>query len=341
MRAISFLIAAMLCAESGDAFSNALNEYRLGHLKAAERYAQEAMKQSAHNAEAQVLLALVRAGQGDCLRQRTALGSAWRSNGFPELRRLAGLAAVQCAIAQEKPEGGITILEELKQAYPQDADVLYLGAKLYMKGWNTQVADMFAKAPASYRVNQLSGEIFEMQGHFSEAASEYAKAIAKNPQAINLHFRRGRVLLLSSHEPAALEQAQREFEAETALNAEDAAAIYQIGQIREALGDHVNAVKRFEEAESLRPDFPEALLALAKARLRDRRAPEAIALLERTVALQPSNETAHYNLMLAYRTAARPEEAAKEKAILDRLQKPPGGEFSDFLKKLGEKPVQP
>ncbi len=27
-----------------------------------------------------------------------------------------------------------------------------------------------------------------------------------------------------------------------------------------------------------------------------------------------------------------------EKAILDKLQKPPEGEFSDFLKKLGEKP---
>ena len=46
-----------------------------------------------------------------------------------------------------------------------------------MKGWNTQVADMFSQTPASYRVNQLSGEIFETQGNFTEAAAEYAKAI--------------------------------------------------------------------------------------------------------------------------------------------------------------------
>jgi hypothetical protein len=32
------------------------------------------------------------------------------------------------------------------------------------------------------------------------------------------------------------------------------------------------------------------------------------------------------------------DKAKSEKAILDKLQKPPEGEFSDFLKKLGEKP---
>jgi hypothetical protein len=34
------------------------------------------------------------------------------------------------------------------------------------------------------------------------------------------------------------------------------------------------------------------------------------------------------------------EKAKAEKAILDRLQKPPQGEFSDFLKRLGEKPPE-
>jgi hypothetical protein len=34
------------------------------------------------------------------------------------------------------------------------------------------------------------------------------------------------------------------------------------------------------------------------------------------------------------------DKAKQEKAILDKLQKPPEGEFSDFLKKLGEQPKQ-
>jgi hypothetical protein len=60
-------------------------------------------------------------------------------------------------------------------------------------------------------------------------------------------------------------------------------------------------------------------------------------LLERAVKLQPQSETAHYNLMLAYRNAGRLEDAQRVKAALDELTKPAEGEFTDFLRKLGEK----
>jgi hypothetical protein len=41
--------------------------------------------------------------------------------------------------------------------------------------------------------------------------------------------------------------------------------------------------------------------------------------------------------MLAYRNAGRAADAAREQAELDKLQKSPQGEFTDFLKRLGEK----
>ena len=100
-----------------------------------------------------------------------------------------------------------------------------------MKAWNDAVFQMYQKTPASFRVNQLSGEIFEMQGRYQEAAAEYRKAIQKNPAALNLHFRLGRALLLQSHDPANLREARKEFEAELALNPRDAVAEYQVGQI--------------------------------------------------------------------------------------------------------------
>jgi DNA-binding SARP family transcriptional activator len=64
---------------------------------------------------------------------------------------------------------------------------------------------------------------------------------------------------------------------------------------------------------------------------------EAIILLENVIRLQPMNESAHYSLMLAYRNAGRPADAAKEQALLDKLRESPQGEFTDFLKRLGEK----
>ena len=79
------------------------------------------------------------------------------------------------------------------------------------------------------------------------------------------------------------------------------------------------------------------MIAVAKLRSSAKRYGDAIALLERAVELQPRAEAAHYNLMLAYRNAGRDADARREKAAIDRLQRPPEGEFTDFLKRLGEK----
>jgi tetratricopeptide (TPR) repeat protein len=199
---------------------------------------------------------------------------------------------------------------------------------------------MYQEAPSSFRVNQLSAEVFETQGRYAEAITEYRKAIEKNREALNLHFRLGRALLLESHSPSALEQAQKEFEAELARNPSDAAAEYQIGQILIARQNSDQAAPHFAKAVALSPDFPEALVALGKTHLNAKRYSEAIPLLERAVRVQPNMESAHYALMLAYRNTGNSERALNEKAELDRLQKPPEGEFSEFLKKLGEKPAE-
>ena len=64
------------------------------------------------------------------------------------------------------------------------------------------------------------------------------------------------------------------------------------------------------------------------------------AVLKRATEAQPDNESAHYSLMTAYRDSGDLEHAKSEKAILDRLTKPPDSEFTRFLQKLGEKPPQ-
>ena len=46
---------------------------------------------------------------------------------------------------------------------------------------------------------------------------------------------------------------------------------------------------------------------------------------------------AHYNLMLAYRNSGQMDKARQEQQVLEKLQHPPEGEFTDFLKRLGEK----
>ena len=285
-----------------------------------------------------VFLALSRAATGGCEAASPVLNAALREEQDKELQRLSGIGLVQCLASQNKNEEALAVAYRLMTAFPTDADVLYQAARLHMRLWNDVMFQMFEKTPASFRVNQISAEVLETQGQFAEAAAEYRKAIEKNPAALNLHYRLGRALLLQSHAPENLALARKEFEAELAMNPNDSVAEYQIAQILQTQGNTDAAAVKFERAIALRPDdFPEAMIAVAKIRAARKQFPEAIALLEKAVKLQPANEGAHYALMLAYRNSGRTEEAARTAATLEKLRKPPEGEFTNFLKKLGEK----
>ena len=335
MRAISFLsllaIASALAQQ--DPLAEGIAEFNRG------RYAEAtvALEKAPDSPQRRTFLALSRAATGHCDTAQHDLAAEFENSGDAALRRLSGLALSQCQVAQGQYDEAVRVLARLKNLYPSDADVLYQSARLHMKAWNDMLYEMFQKAPASYRVNQISAEIFEIQNRYPEAVSEYRKAIEKNPAALNLHFRLGRALLLQSHSPENLDLARREFEAELALNPTDAVAHYEIGQILLAGGQQAEAVKHFESAAALNPEFPEALQAVAKGRMDARQYADAAALLEKVVRLQPRNESAHYSLMMAYRDAGRAADAAREQAELDKLRQAPEGEFTDFLKRLGEK----
>jgi tetratricopeptide (TPR) repeat protein len=285
--------------------------------------------------QAQESAAVKRAVAGEC-----DAASADLAREFSKGSRLAGLALAQCRIAAKHFDTAGPVVAQLEHSFPSDPDVLYVSANYHMKAWNDAIYRMYQKAPSSFRVDQLSAEVFETQGKYTEAIAEYRKALSKNPKAINLHYKLGRALLQQSHDPAALEQARKEFEAELELNPSDAVAEYQVAQILGTQGHKTEAAARYEHAAKLRPDFPEALIAVAKIRSEAKQYNDAVQLLERVVKLQPRGEIAHYNLMMAYRNAGRTADAQREKAELDKLQKPPEGEFTDFLKRLGEKPPQ-
>ncbi len=274
-------------------------------------------------------LALTEAALGDC---KSALPGLSENYADPTLSRLTGLAAVKC-----DPKNAFTRIQQLEERFPNDPDVLYSAAKLHMKAFNDATFAMFQRAPASYRVHELSAEIFEVQNRYSDAVAEYKKAIEMNSNAPDLHFRLGRALLLESHDPAVLNQAANEFRSEQKVSPEDSACEFQLGQIAQVQGKTADAKSHFERAIELSPSFVQALIALGKLSTQEKDYKRAISLLTRATALQPGNETAHYALLTAYRDSGDMGKAQAEKATLDQLQKPPEGEFSDFLKKLGEK----
>lgn len=288
---------------------------------------------------AATFLALTKAAQGDC---QTALPALLQHVQDQDLSgRLATMSAIRCADNLGQSRQAFDLLDAALKRYPQDADLLYLDAKLHMKAFNDATYLMFQRAPNSYRVHELSAEIFEINNRFSEAIPEYQKAIELNPTAPDLHYRLGRAFLLAGHSADAYAKAESAFEAELRLSPEDAACEYQLAQIARVQGKPDAYKQRLQNAVDRSPKFTQALVALGRLYAQEKNYPQAIDLLSRATHIQPDNEAAHYALLTAYRDSGDVENAKREKAALDRLQKPPEGEFTNFLKKLGEKPAEP
>ncbi len=313
--------------------------YGSGRYSIALEKLKQAVAKDAGDQTSRVFLALTQAALNDCGSALPELTKATDAQDA-ELAQLAGLAAVKCHASAGDDTEALVIAHRLNQRFPNNADVLYTLAKLHMKAFNDVTYAMFEHTASSYRVHELSAEIFEVDHRYADAAAEYRKAIAMNPKALNLHFRLGRALLLASHDAAALEAAKLEFQAELQISPEDSACEFQLGQIAQAQGKRDEAKQHFGRALELSPAFVEALVALGKIETQEKRFTEAITRLERAVALEPTNENAHYALMMAYRDSGQMAKAKAEKAVLDKLQKPPEGEFTNFLKKLGEKPPE-
>jgi tetratricopeptide (TPR) repeat protein len=343
MQAISIgplVLLLGLIAHQSDPLAEGISHFERGEYAAAESSLDKSVK--AHpEPRASAFLALARAMNGRCEAAIPDLQRQFSSLSDDKLRRLTGLALAQCHVSANRFNDALSVLEKLKKLYPSDADILYETARLHMQAWNDTIREMFQETPASWRVNQLSAEIFDTQGNYPEAVAQFRAATAKNPKALELHFRTGRALLMSSHSPEVLSQAQREFEAELALNPADAVAEYEIAQILFTQQKSDEALPYLERAVQLNDRFPEALIALAKLKLRAKANDAGIALLQRAVQIAPSSEAARYSLMVAYRDTGRIDDAVREKAELEKLQKLPEGEFTEFLKKLGQKSPEP
>lgn len=335
---LAFLL--LFAATQNDPFLDGLGHFEKGEYGAAESAFQEAVS-TQHEPRARSFLALARAATGKCDAALADLSAEYSNATDSGLRRLLGLGLVQCYIKANRPLDALSVLLKLKEQYPHDADVLYEIARLHSQAWNQTILQMFQETPSSFRVNQLSGEVFVTEGKYTEACEEFQKAIAKAPKTLQLHFELGRALLMSGHTEKALSQAEAEFEAELKLNANDPATEFELAQIMLTKQNRDAGLRHLQRAVDLDPDFTDALIALGKAKLEDKNYDAAISLLDRAVHLLPRSEAAHYSLMIAYRNAGRTQDALHEQSELEKLQEAPNGEFSDFLRKLGEKVPHP
>ncbi len=292
---------------------------KLGMLEKAKSSLERALRLDPALPEVAVLLAFVYIELGNYREAVAPLEKALDDTNYDlSVRSVAGQRLVEIYFTLGDEEKGLAVLQKLRQLAPNDADILYAASKVYASLWNKVVQRMLSKTPNSYRIHQVLAEVAEAQGNYAQAAKEYRLIIKMEPQLVGFHYRLGRAMLQDNPTPEVDKAALAEFQKELEINPRDVPSLTEIGQIYLKSHQLQEASRRFSHALELQPSYVQSHVGLGKVLLEQKELQQAAKHFEEAVRLAPEDETAYYNLMIAYRDLGRTAEA---KVALDNFQR--------------------
>jgi tetratricopeptide (TPR) repeat protein len=252
------------------------------------------------------------AAKGRCQEALPVLKKSGARVSDKDLKYRAAMATARCAMSLGQAETAVTALFLLNREFPHDPEVLYVTTHYYGELASRASQELAATAPSSYQALELEAEAMESQNRWDDAAAEYKKILAQNPNVPGIHFRLGRVVLSKSESPANAEEAKKEFEEELRNDPNSAAAEFSLGEIARRGGLWSEAIPHFMKASKLDPGFAEAFLALGMSLNSAERYGEAVGSLEHYVKMLPDDPAGHYQLSIAYARTGRKEDATRQ-----------------------------
>jgi tetratricopeptide (TPR) repeat protein len=279
------------------------------------------LKPGLPNLDALLAMSLSELGRYD--EALTGLRKTFRQSPDPVLKRLAGLHLQRAYAGLGRDADAVATALELSRAYPKDPEVLYHTGRLFANYAYLQTMRLAAVAPDSVWLHQAAGEANESQQLWDAALEEYKQVLALAPTRPGIHFRMGRVLLArgaQSGDPSSETAALTEFGRELAIDPTNANASYEVGEIHRKAGRLDRAVSAFEAALEAYPDFEEALVGLGRTLVAAGQATAALPVLQKAVALKPTDQVAYYQLARAYGRIGNEDEQQKALAVFQRLK---------------------
>jgi tetratricopeptide (TPR) repeat protein len=149
---------------------------------------------------------------------------------------------------------------------------------------------------------------------------QYRKALELEPKLRGVHYELGEAILQDSRAAAALENAEKEFQAALAENPADARAEYRLGTVCLLERDYRTAVQHYSRALQLQPDNAYAQQELGAAWIKLGEPEKALEPLLTATRLDPLYPTAHYRLGTLYRQLGREAEARRELQVFEKLE---------------------
>lgn len=216
-------------------------------------------------------------------------------------------------------DSAASIISALRKEDPENPQVLYAAYRTYADLSGESMLSLSLVAPDSAQMHQLLAHEESREGNTNGAIAEYRKAIAIDPHLPGVHYELAE-LLNTSEDAAVKKEAEAEFRTAVADNQYDEKSICELAEFAEAGGDLQQADDEYTKAVAMQPGDASAKLGLAKVLIELDQRDKALALLESSEQLEPTNATVHYRLATLYKKMGHVEEAKREVQLYEKYK---------------------
>ncbi len=236
-------------------------------------------------------------------------------------------------LAENQPEKAAIALDKANKLDPKDVDVMYHRGRAHLLVSKLAYEEMFTASPDSWRVHQVLAEAYQEADRHTDAITEYKMAVAAAPREPGLHDRLGEELWKNG----ALDEADKAFAEELALDENSITGLYHLGRLRVTRSDGgqvADGVRLLSQALAQDPSMSQVEYYLGRGTAQLGQKDLAIQHYKSAVKGDPEGDVAqqsYYQLARLYRQMKRPEEA---KAALDNFTRLKKQADSDQKKKF-------
>jgi len=221
-----------------------------------------------------------------------------------------------CYVETGQPTEAIRVLQAGSANFPEDIDILYNLGKVYTQLMTSTFRKMADVGPDSYRVHQLLAESYEARREIPAAVDEYKLALERAPNVPGLNY----ALANLYWREGSLEEAERGFTKELAINAEHYLATWKLGNTYLIKREVDKALPYLLKAIDQKPELAQAHRDLGRVYSEKGDFQKAMEHFRLVTKLSPEEPTVHYRMALIHKRLGNKEEEAKEIALFRKLK---------------------
>jgi tetratricopeptide (TPR) repeat protein len=281
---------------------------------------QRALKLKPSLTKTGAVLAMAIAEAGRSQEALPGLEKCFRVSSDREMKRMCGLQLERAYTHLQRNNQAVEIALQLNRLYPDDPEVLYHSGKIFGNLAFLTMQRLSQVAPGSIWQHQTLAEAYESQKSYEAALGEYRQVLSIDPRRPGIHYRIGRTLLARGLDTSSSDDrtaAMKEFEEELAIDPLNANAAYELGEMHRNSGELDEALHYFEQALQHYPQFEEAQLGLAAVLMSLHKPEQALAHLQKAIALNGDNEVSWYRLSRVEGTLGN---SAEQRKAMEKFQ---------------------